>query len=88
MADKTPIHPITVDLPVDVWEKLSKLAAADGRKTAWMARKIVSDYVNQNNGKDVIQGFVVNERFGEIQTPTVNDYPIEIKRRSVSERWR
>lgn len=42
------IHPITVDLPVALWEALSKMAKADGRKVAWMARWIIEQAVEKN----------------------------------------
>ena len=49
MANK--IHPITVDLPVETWELLSKMAEKDGRKVAWMAKKIIADAVTKFSKK-------------------------------------
>ena len=49
MANK--IHPITVDLPVETWELLSKAAKQDGRKVAWLAKKIITDAVSKHSEK-------------------------------------
>lgn len=44
---KQTVHPITIYLPVETWEKLSRIAKDDGRKVSWLARKIIMDKVEQ-----------------------------------------
>jgi predicted DNA-binding protein len=44
MSDK---HAITVLLKEEVWKALAKMAKADGRTTAWLARTIIEKAVEK-----------------------------------------
>jgi|GEM_PF-4651932 hypothetical protein len=49
------IHPITVDLSVETWEALSKAAAKDKRKVAWLAKQIIMVWLINYNEKEGIE---------------------------------